>query len=408
MFKFFSTQSCALFACLGLSLQSHNAAAADHIDWPEGPAFAFPELDITDVLTWVPKKGKLALGLNLHPNAGSETEFSSDDVVYRFRLRPVVLEEQAGASVIVPKLVAGEAETTINCTVENDLAHCTAGNYNAYTRLNHTKRFYNRAALQIDAGLKKDSFFIDVPNTGLHIFQSTDAFDIDSVPSYTGPVAGETPSNTVANFGVLHITAVIDVNAVLGKQYDHYIVAADILLNGEIFERMGRPETSNFVLRDNELKDEYNGGDVFALSQNEKTLYSELFSKSIQGWDRLDRKVDWPETDRNALIDTLLLDGLVVNVRKKCRFNEDGLFDLERATGPLSHYSDRCGGRTPNADQLDSITTLLVAGPRALKDLYGDGIDKPAFPATKAWPYFIPFEPEYSAPYAWPYFFKFD
>lgn len=367
--------------------------ASDHIDSPVADHVEFPEFDLTDLYAWAPQKGQLAVSLNLHMNAQYDTPFSSEDVEYRFRLRPVVLSEVSGSLVKLPQLVQGTQETTISCTVntQNKKAQCNAGEYSVVSKVNNPwSQRKRKPAMRLFAGNVVDSFFLDIDWTIASITQSTDAFDPNVDASYLGPVQPATPVNSLEGFGSLNITLLLDTQKILGETHTHYIVAADLLYDGDVYDRVGRPEVTNMLIRAPEIKTMYNAADTFNLTALESGTFSAYIGAAIAGWDRLDKKSDWDEISTDALVSTFLLDGLVVNIKNKCQFKQDNYFDMERSTGILSHYASTCGGRTPRADVIDSLTSLLVAGPRALKDSFGDGVSKVSVQPKRIWPYFVP------------------
>ena len=83
---------------LGTALLSSGISmAADHLDFAEEDLGVAVELaaEITDVLAWTPKSGRLALAMNVFPDAGTEATFSTN-IDYQFRLRPVLDMEVDG------------------------------------------------------------------------------------------------------------------------------------------------------------------------------------------------------------------------------------------------------------------------------------------------------------------------
>ena len=376
------------------SLSTH---AADHIDFPDGLNITFPEKDLADLYAWVPKraKNKIILAMNLHALADESTQFSSDNVEYRFRLRPVTFNSTSTTSIRVPQLVDGAEETTISCTVIQNTASCSTGNFSDDAWVNNFyERFKRRKALQVFAGTVRDPFTVDLTWAETSIIQTTPLFDPTAVSGYLGPVPLAEPSNALEGSGALNITVALDKRKVLGNTYSHYAVAGEVVVDGVVFDRMGRPEISNFVVRSPELKPMYNAADTFALTPTEEATFRALFAAGISGWDRLDLKTDWNENNTTALIDSFLLDALVMNVAQYCQ-DTAPFFSIERAAGPLNHlFDESCGGRKPSDDVVDSVTSLLVAGPYALTHLYGDGVDG-ARKTRRSWPPFAPLTPHW-------------
>lgn len=371
--------------------------AADHIDWPEGINITFSEIDITDIFVWVPEKGKLAMVQNLHFSADETSEFSSEDVEYRFRIRPVTLKRTPGINVAVPQLIDEVPEVVVSCRVRNNaIAYCSTSGHRVSSRLGHVGRFRKNAPLQLFAGTIADPFFAHGDWLGQRISESFSTFDPYADPDYMGPVPMENPVNLTDGLGVLNITVVIDIADILGDSYKYYAVMADLLVNGSVFDRQGRPGINTLLIRVNELKDDYNASDAYALTAMEADLYGGLIRKGIAGWDKLDKKKDWDESHLDALVEAFLLDALIINLREKCDYRADPLFDIERAAGPLLKYADKCGGHTPLVDSMGSFVSFLVAGPHVLKDLYSDGLGfNPIQPTRGRWPFFRLFSDAY-------------
>ncbi len=384
---------CAILI-ISTSIFHTHVKASDHIDWPDPFNITFSELDITDFYAWVPKQGKLVLVMNLHFNADETTKFSSENIEYRFRLRPVTLDTSQSAKVVVPELVYDAPEVTVSCRVRDKIASCSAAGYSAYNRLGQVQRFHPKKPLQLFAGTIFDPFFADGAWLQKRNAESRSDFDPFADPDYIGPVALENPVNLTDGMGVLSITVALDIEHILGKRYQYYAIASDVLVDDIIFERVGRPGTNSLVIRINELKDDYNGSDPFNLSPLEVVTYTNLLAAGVEGWDKLDKKTDWTPNDKDALVKTLLLDALIINVKNKCAFEENAIFDIERSAGPLKHYAQKCGGLNPLANSFDTIVALLVAGPQALKDLYSDGVDRNRIQPVKKWPFFQLYKPD--------------
>jgi hypothetical protein len=162
---------------------------------------------------------------------------------------------------------------------------------------------------------------------------------------------------------------------------------------------MGRPEIKNFVLAskqfdtvngDIEIRDLYNEEDAFDLRPDYLPAYQARFDANLAYYDRLDGAIAWApdEEGRHPLTQLFLGDFLIVDLDKG--YSEDGCFEIETAL--LAGQDHRtCGGRTPNDDIVDTILTLMVAGPEG--ERVTDYVDQATTPATDEFPYLQPANP---------------
>lgn len=164
-------------------------------------------------------------------------------------------------------------------------------------------------------------------------------------------------------------------------------------------ERFGRPEIKNLILapkgfdalnRDIEIRDLYNQEDAFKLAPTYLAAYRARMNANLAAWDGLDGKIDWPPDPHGThpLTEMLLADFMVVDVSKP--YADVSYFEIERMLlKGVGHQT--CGGRSLNDDSMDTLLTTLVNagnGPRI-----SDGVDQPTLPASRAFPYLVPPEP---------------
>jgi hypothetical protein len=96
------------------------------------------------------------------------------------------------------------------------------------------------------------------------------------------------------------------------------------------------------------------------------------------------------EGGAHPLTELLLADFLVVDVTKP--YAERGSFlEIERATRG-AHRHQTCGGRTLNDDAMDTLFTLLVNAGNG--PTIRDGVDQSTRPASCAFPYLAPPNPD--------------
>jgi len=167
--------------------------------------------------------------------------------------------------------------------------------------------------------------------------------------------------------------------------------------NPNVIDRMGRPEVTNFIMRVPEAKVVYNRADSFALTEAELGQARALFAAGIAFWDGLDGEKNWGDDRLANYVAMLEQDYLIVDTSKPCSVNDETYLDIEGASGQAA---PSCGGRTPNADVIDTTMTWLIGGPESAV-AFGDGVNRVAKPATDKFPYLS--EPNDPAPTAAPY-----
>ena len=227
-------------------------------------------------------------------------------------------------------------------------------------------------------------------------------------------------------------------------------VVAETLTRGKFnvrIERVGRPEVKNMMLapkqfdpvnRDLEIRDLYNMEDAFHLgacyqqayrardeSRNNWLVAFLVFGEGwhnnhhafpssarhglawwqydvswwiIRGleklglfWDSLDGRIDWPaDANGHPLTELLLADFLIVDLTKP--YSEHGSFLEIELANRRGERCESCGGRTLNDDVMDTIFTLLVNAGNG--PIIRDGVDRATRPASRAFPYLAPPNPD--------------
>jgi Domain of unknown function (DUF4331) len=359
---------------------------------------AEPISDITDAYAFPSPEapGWLVLVMNTLPFAPPSARFS-DGLVYRFRLRPVVVgagDDRAGFD-------AGAEEFRFDCVFSPPVngrggrgpsqeGVCTtpAGETLAFSV--DGEQGGSASGVRIFAGPRWDPFIMDAPAalqtiaTGKLAFTDPGAIFLDGK-------------------NVLSLVLEIDCARMLGR-VELVGVVAETLTRGTVavrLERVGRPEVKNLLLapkqfdqvnRDLEIRDLYNMEDAFQLAPAYLGAYRARLNANLAFWDGLDDHIDWPADPGGAhpLTEVLLADYLVVDVTKP--YVEDGSFlDIELAVRGGSEHQT-CGGRALNDDVMDTLFTLWVNagnGPRIR-----DGVDQATMPASCTFPYLAPSNPD--------------
>ena len=369
---------------------------SDHISGPR--AMAEPIADITDAYAFPSPEvpGRLVLVMNTLPFAPPSARFS-DGLVYRFRLRPVA----AAARDDPAPFAVGAEEFTFDCVfstpVNGDGARGPDQDGTCTTTAGETLAFSvddeqggSAHGVRVFAGPRWDPFIMDAPAALKTIA--------------TGKLAFTDPGRIFLDGkNVLSLVVEVDCARLLGGA-ELVGVVAETLTRGTLavrLERVGRPEVKNLLLapkqfdqvnRDLEIRDLYNMEDPFRLAPAYQGAYRARLNANLAFWDGLDGNQDWPADEGGAhpLTELLLADFLVVDVTKP--YAEQGSFlEIELATrGGRGHQT--CGGRALNDDVMDRLFTLLVNagnGPRIR-----DGVDQATMPASCAFPYLAPPNPD--------------
>ena len=369
---------------------------SDHISGPR--ALAEPVADITDAYAFPSPEGsgRLVLVMNTLPFAGPAARFS-DGLVYRFRVRRVA----AAAGDDPAPFAVGVEEFTFDCVFspplnasgargpDQDGACTTAAGETVSFRVDD-ERGGSAHGVRVFAGPRWDPFIMDAPAALATIATGRLAFTDPGAIFLDGK-------------NVLSLVVEVDWARLLGGA-ELVGVVAETLTRGTVavrLERVGRPEVKNLLLapkqfdtvnRDLEIRDLYNSEDAFRLAPAYQGAYRARLNANLAFWDGLDGNQDWPpgQTGAHPLTELLLADFLVVDVTKP--YAEQGSFlELELATrGARGHQT--CGGRALNDDVMDTLFTLLVNtgnGPRIR-----DGVDQATMPASCAFPYLAPPNPD--------------
>ena len=379
-----------LAVCGLVTLQSAPVLAADHIDFPDCPFDTCTGIeqatDITDLMAWVPAPGRLALTMSVHLNAQEASRFS-DAVDYRFRMRRVQMAQGSGG--VNSPVVTSDPEVTISCRVDgrgdSGQASCVSGSHTATVGIDQVAG-YGGDALRVFAGLRADSFFFDIKAVGMTL-GSVKA----GQPKLAMPLAKPENFSTQMRLSgnVLSLVVDLDVNAVLGQGAALIAVSGEVVVrsddgNGARIDRVGRPEITNMTIRAPQFKVAYNRADTFALGDQEKALFQKLIGAGVKFWDGLDGGDHWTDQALTGLTAVLVNDYLVVDTGKPCSVNDRSYLDIERAA--LGEHSS-CGGRTPNADVIDTMISVYIGGAGADRDSHGDGVDAPSRAAGDEFPY---------------------
>lgn len=367
---------------------------SDHFSGPR--AMAGPAGDITDAYAFPSPEqpGHLVLIQDVLPDARVGSYFS-DAIVYRFRLRPITIGG-TGAATAFP--FAGEdQELVFDCHFESPRqgeggkemqeGWCVSPSGKTIRFRVNDEKGASSEGLRIYAGLRADPFFMDP----FAILQSQNK----------GRLAFEKAGkNALTGLNILSIVIEVDCRSWLTDGRGPLLaLVSETVVAGKLpvrIDRVGRPEIKNMILalkgfdqvnRDLEVRDLYNLEDAFHMSKDYRNVYHARMHANLASYDRWDDKIDWPLGPDGAhpLTELLLADYLIVDITKP--YTEDSFFEIEQATlNGRNHQT--CGGRSLNDDFVDKLLTLLVNAGNGAR--VSDGVDLPATPVSKVFPYQAP------------------
>ncbi len=254
----------------------------------------------------------------------------------------------------------------------------------------HDERGARAHGVRVFAGLRWDPFMLDAPAA------------LNTIA--TRKLAFTDPSSIYLD-GKNVLSLVVEVDRTsLFECCDLIAVVGETLTRGKLhvrLERVGRPEVPNLMLapkefdpvnRDLEIRDLYNMEDAFHLSQPYEGAYRARLNANLAFWDSLDGNTDWPISadGTHPLTELLLADYLVVDVAKP--YAELGSFLEIELAARRGDAHQTCGGRALNDDVMDTIFTLLVNAGNG--PTIRDGVDQATRPASQAFPYLAPPNPD--------------
>jgi hypothetical protein len=358
---------------------------------------AEPIADITDLYAFPSPEhpGRLVLVLNTMPFAPPSAVFS-DGLIYRFRLRPLTASDRDDGA----PFAAGGDEIAIDCVFSapaggtgangpGQEGTCATSAGQTVSMTVNDESGGQAHGVRVFAGLRWDPFIMDAPATLKTIATGKLAF--------TDPGAIYLDGKNV-------LSLVVEVDRAMLGGAELYGVVAETLTRGSLsvrLERAGRPEVPNLMLapkqfdpvnRDLEIRDLYNSDDAFGLSPAYQSAYRARLNANLAFWDGLDGKTDWSAREDGAhpLTELMLADFLVVDVTKP--YAEQGSFMEIELAARRGEAHRTCGGRALNDDVMDTIFTLLVNAGHG--PVIRDGVDQATRPASRAFPYLAPPNPD--------------
>jgi hypothetical protein len=368
---------------------------SDHISGPR--ALAEPIADITDVYAFPSpeRPNHLVLVMNTLPFA-QPSDGLSDGLVYRFRLRPLT----AGTPASPVPFTVGSEEFVVDC-VFSPPSPAAVG-----PGLQQDGTCTTPAGEVVPFGLNDEQ---GGAGHGVRVFAGPrwDPFIMDARAALTTIATGRlsfTDPGSIFLDGKNVLGLVVELDCALLGGAQLVGVVAETLTRGRFtvrIERVGRPEVKNMLLapkqfdpvnRDLEIRDLYNLEDAFSLGSSYQGAYRARLNANLAFWDGLDGRTDWPVDGDgdHPLTDLVLADHLVVDVTKP--YLERGSFLEIELAALAGKPHETCGGRAPNDDVIDRLFTVLVNAGNG--PVIRDGVDRATRPATRAFPYLAPPNPD--------------
>jgi hypothetical protein len=400
----------ALITILPL-LFSLTSFGSDHIDLVGGPQQkeVFPHAELTDLYSWVSEDGKLLLGLNAfsHPANTNPAPAFDGSVEYQFELRKVKLKEPT--QILVTPAQGDVAATTRDSrirvpVIKNGYSAAVvcrpeASEPNCVVSIDNMGGTTTRLPNKTFAGRRAESFCLDIVWGSIRMKGVIDP-NVPAAKPYPIPdavripiaeAAGFPPTRNLCNvLNVLNISLELNVEEIFGENTQLIAVAAEAYTfdNAGVRQRrdrLGRPEITNMTIGLQEVSENYNKASTFNLTKEQIENYEALIRYGILGWDRQDGKNDWKHGgELHDILETLVVDALIIDTTKKCQFSEDSFLAVERGMG--EHQS--CGGRVPKEDIIDTLFSFYTVGVDAKNDTYGDGAGALVRQPQDAWPFF--------------------
>ena len=396
------------FLLLGWTLlvPTMSVFATDHLDSPRSTLD--PSADVADLFIFVPEQNKLVIAMDLFTGAGLNTRFS-DAVKYQFRIHPFASEKEIlSASPDKDTFVLVECTFSLPNEKNQQSGSCgqtlvTNGNKQELTKKAtfQVGDFSPKGQFSTAAGLREDPFVL---NGGC-------AFGFDPrckrEPNKDDSFEGLGIKNALNKINTLSIVVELNRDQITNKLGSNLLAFfGEIRTNNvaeKIIDRMGRPEVTNFLMRDDSTKYPYNQESTLAIKQSPfVTNYLQKITKGIFILDTRDQadprdktQFDWQGEDLTKLQTLLLADYLVIDASQMSEFSKRpkaGYFSIElelinQGASAGTKKIVAAGGRSTQEDEIDSHITFLINGPKK-QVARQDGVPKAdiakSFPYTNA------------------------
>lgn len=386
--------------------------AADHSDGPN--VKAEPAADISDYFIFPRSNGdmepRVTLVLSVNPNATFDTLFS-DAINFRMRMRPIssfsknpfvanVLNQETR----IDCRFTGVPQQTMNCALSK---MNKKGNWKTITKssvLANSTGGGKDNRFRLYAGAAADQLFSDRARVRMPVWRD-EGFN-EGEWAYSG-------LNSQAGKNVLSIVVDLDLHHFFGKEAALFASVSETALISQYqhkgkntetlkqIDRMGRVETTVFIVRNDKIKDQWNSADTFNTDPKLLPSFRQEVEKGLVRLDRFELSL----TDQNVIdwgipnpwTELILNDFLIVDLAH----NPDGTYGVAPSTTAdgylhieknqyLGNNMHSIGGRVINENVITTMLTYLINGLHRPTPSRGVGVQSPARPAIDGFPFVAP------------------
>lgn len=395
------------------SFSIFSVSAADHGDGPN--VNAEPSADISDYFIFPRNNGdmgkRVTMVLSINPKATSKTLFS-DALNYRFRVRPIkAIQNEPFKAIVDNKEIRidcranGALEQHISC----DLKQLNGETYQtidqASVRVNEAGGGTNQD-FRLWAGPAADQLFSDRARVRMPVWRDEGFDEGDWEDSGLNSQDGKNVLSIVID---LDLEKYFDLKPELWASVGE---TAMINTSGKKetltqIDRMGRTETTVFIVRDDHIKNLWNKEDTFDFDSNNNLNsphLKEYRAEIAKGLERLDRfelsltgqnVIDWGVP--HPWVDLIVDDFLIVSFKN----NPDGTYGVKPSTEAINYFEIEknkfqkngkfsIGGRVINENIITRMLTFLINGLERPSPSRGVGVQHPARLASDGFPFVAP------------------
>ncbi|MBT6274025.1 MAG: DUF4331 family protein [Chromatiales bacterium] len=350
------------------ALVSSAAVAGDHQDGAE--VLTNPRADLVGLYAFIPivggERGPLAIALGAVPFALNKSEIGND-IEYAVRIKPATLVG-TGADVhtslgrsemrLACNFYRGKYE--LNCELTHSADGASPWSVVAVVKGPIDRSIFSKdRALRVMAGLRADPYMTNVKD----VRNCLDDREHEFKTKNNQKIKNSFVESKVNFIGIM---AEID-RSVLPREVEFPLLAVvgetieidDFGAHMRRIDRIGRPETSSFLIRDNATRDAWNAHDPFAGRANGQ--FRDAMQRGLSAVDSHSRMNFWGYP--HPLLNLLLDDYLLVNPRKGIApidTARNHYFELEWAAYQGQNTKDLAGGRRPVDNVVERFYSVLA------------------------------------------------
>ena len=352
---------------------------SDHVDGPR--SIGEPAADITDLFAFTSPEdpARTVLAMCVFPSAGENAVFSNvidhsiavrrvavagvgnaakfqaaDDEI-RFSFRFEVLRRDAGGTAIQTGVCSLPDGRKLSLTVNDEAGASTP-----------------EGDVRVFAGLRSDPFYL--------------AWDIGKLKKLPNLLQNDNVLSVVVEFGTDKVLdpARGSLFGVVGETTPVPQPPGVLGYPARRIDWIGRPEQTNMRFNNpamqgiDDLRDLWNQQTPFAIAKELQPLFLQRLKASLATWDSLDGKSDWAPEALAANANVFLDDFMLFDVAKP--ITDESHLEIEKSTLDGRAYRTG-GGRTIDANVIDTLLTWLVNRDREFLQGGATGATKPGLPA---------------------------